>query len=61
MSDQPEPLLYNASQVAALLCCGRTTVWELMRSGKLESVKVGRSRRIPRDAVESYIAGLRDA
>jgi excisionase family DNA binding protein len=38
---------------------GRTTVFELMASGELESVKVGRRRLIPSDALMDYIQRLR--
>jgi excisionase family DNA binding protein len=51
-------LLLRPEEVAQALGIGRTTVFELMRSGELPSVKIGVSRRIPADAVTEYVAGL---
>lgn len=31
---------------AEILQCGRSTVYELLRAGKLKSVKIGRLRRV---------------
>jgi excisionase family DNA binding protein len=39
---------------------GRTTVFELIRAGKLRSVKVGKRRMIPQSQIDAYIAGLLD-
>lgn len=51
-------LLLRPEEVAQALSVGRTTVFELMRSGELRSVKIGKSRRIPTEAVREYLAGL---
>jgi excisionase family DNA binding protein len=51
-------LLLRPEEVAKALGVGRTTVFELMRVGELRSVKIGKSRRIPTDAVREYVAGL---
>lgn len=53
------PLLLKVEQAAIQLGLGRTVVWGLVSSGELESVKIGRSRRIPIDALEVYVARLR--
>ena len=37
---------------------GRTTVYQLMASGELKSIKIGRSRRIPAAALEEYVGRL---
>ena len=50
------PLLLTINQVAALLNIGRTKTYEIVRSNKMQSIKVGSRRLIPRDAVEKYIA-----
>lgn len=51
-------LLFTPEQAAEVMSTGRTTVFRLMRTGELASVKIGRSRRIPRAAVEAYVAKL---
>ncbi len=48
------------SDVQVRLCVSRSTVNRLIRDRKLECVYIGRSPRIPDDAVERLIAGLRD-
>jgi excisionase family DNA binding protein len=51
-------LLLRPEEVAQALGVGRTTVFELMRTGELRSVKIGALRRIPTDAVAEYLDGL---
>jgi excisionase family DNA binding protein len=53
-----DQLLYTPEGAAAKLASGRTTVYELIRSGELRSVKIGRSRRIPAAALEEYVGRL---
>jgi excisionase family DNA binding protein len=50
--------LYEVSEVMKMLRMGRTVIYELIRSGRLRSVKEGRARRIPAAAVREYIALL---
>lgn len=58
-TDQPtENRLYTVNDVEALLRLGRSTVFELIRSGRLRSVKEGRARRITSAAIADYIAKL---
>ena len=42
------------------LSVGQTKVYELMSSGELRSVKVGRARRVPSDELERFMAELDD-
>lgn len=55
----PDALLYKPENAAAMLGIGRTKVFALMSEGQLESVQIGRSRRIPRASLEAYVARLR--
>ena len=48
----------NSEETAETLGVGRHKVYELLRSGRLRSVKIGKSRRVPVDAVEAFIAEL---
>jgi excisionase family DNA binding protein len=43
-----------------MLRLGKTAIYELIRSGRLRSVKQGRSRRIPAAAIRDYIALLEE-
>ena len=57
-SGEIEPVLLRPEEVAAALGVGRTAVFELIRTGELRSVKIGKSRRIPTEAVREFVAGL---
>lgn len=50
-----ERLLLTAEQAAEALNVSRWRVFELIRSGRLGSIKLGASRRIPTDAVREFI------
>jgi excisionase family DNA binding protein len=49
-----EKLLYDTREAARLLSISRTKVYELMASGQLESVRIGRSRRIPAEELRRF-------
>jgi excisionase family DNA binding protein len=51
-------LLLTAEQAADALNVSRGRVYELIASGQLKSVKLGKSRRISRRALEELIADL---
>lgn len=50
--------LYKVSDVMQALSMSRTVVFDLLRSGRLRSVKQGRTRLIPASAIREYIALL---
>ncbi|GAB2915531.1 excisionase family DNA-binding protein [Streptomyces mayteni] len=52
-------LLLTVEEAARRLSIGRTTCFALIGSGELESVPVGRLRRVPADAVRDYVTRLR--
>jgi excisionase family DNA binding protein len=52
-------LLLTAGEAAEILGIGRTKVYELLRVGAIESVRVGASRRIPAAALDEYVEWLR--
>ena len=56
MSDK---LLYTVPECVEALSIGSSKVWELIAAGRLESVKVWRSRRVTREALERFVEGLR--
>jgi excisionase family DNA binding protein len=47
--------LLTVPEVMARLKLGRSTVYDLIRSRRLASITIGRSRRIPADAVRDFI------
>lgn len=51
-------LLVSAEEAAELLGVGRSTVYDLMRTRLLPSVKIGRCRRIPMDRLREYVDQL---
>lgn len=57
--DELVPRLLRVEEAADVLAISRTKVYELMASGELESVHIGRSRRVPVDAVRDFVARLR--
>lgn len=57
----PQRLLYTPDNAGAILDVGRTTIYALIQSGELKSVKIGRCRRIPASALEDYINKLTEA
>jgi excisionase family DNA binding protein len=52
-------LLLKVEEAAIRLGLGRTIVWGLVSSGELESVTIGRSRRVPVEALDAYVERLR--
>lgn len=56
---QAEPRrMLTVEQAAEALNVGRTTMFALVKSGDIESVRIGHLRRIPADAIDAYVASL---
>ncbi|MEV1144923.1 helix-turn-helix domain-containing protein [Micromonospora sp. NPDC049799] len=53
-------LLLRPEQAAEALSIGRTAVFELMRSGRLRSIKVGGRRRIAASALTEFVRQLEE-
>ncbi len=49
-------LAYSPQQAAEALGIGRTLIYQLIDSGSLRSLKIGRRRLIPRDAIVELLA-----
>ncbi|GII25339.1 helix-turn-helix domain-containing protein [Planosporangium mesophilum] len=54
------PRLVRVEEAARLLNVGRSLAYELVRTGRLRSLKLGNRRLIPREAIEEMIAALTD-
>ncbi|NCD16204.1 MAG: DNA-binding protein [Actinobacteria bacterium] len=58
-SAPPQRMLLTVAEVAAELGCGRDTVYALLTTGALPSVRLaGRLRRIRRTDLTTYVASL---
>jgi excisionase family DNA binding protein len=55
---RPGPLLLRVEEAAAVLRIGRTRMFALIESGEVRSLKLGRSRRVPVDALRAYVDQL---
>lgn len=57
-TDRPaiEPLLVRVEEAARLLSLSRSTIYEMLDSGELPSVRRGAAQRIPIAALHAWIA-----
>lgn len=55
MSAEVPPLLVSVRSAARILAVGRTTVYELIAAGELETIHIGRSRRVPMAELEAFV------
>jgi excisionase family DNA binding protein len=55
-----DKLLYRPKEAALMLGIGRDKLYDLMRSGRLDSVKDGGVRFITADALRAYVTLLQD-
>jgi excisionase family DNA binding protein len=51
-------LLLRPEEAAQRLAISRTVLFDLIATGEIDSVKIGRSRRIPLSALHVYVAAL---
>ena len=49
------PLIMTVEDLMPLLLIGRNTAYELVRSGEIKSIRVGRQIRITRDALIEFL------
>lgn len=52
------PDLFTVADVMDRLQVGKHTVYDLIRSRRLRSVRIGRCRRIPAEALRLYLESL---
>ncbi len=50
-----EPLLLRVPDAAERLGIGRSTLYELMRNHEIQTVKIGRSVRVPVAALRAWV------
>ena len=49
------PMILQVEDLMPLLGIGRNTAYELIRSGQIRSVRIGRQIRIPREAMLEFL------
>ena len=55
MEDPHHQLLLTVPQAAAVLAVGRTMLYELIASGEVGTVHIGRCVRVPRSELEAFV------
>ena len=55
-SDQPRVRFLTVAEVAEIMRVSKMTVYRLVHSGEMPAVRVGRSFRVPQDALDHYLA-----
>lgn len=53
-------LAYTVKEAAHLLSLSRSLVYELINAGKIETIRIGRARRITSRQLEAYINGCEE-
>ena len=53
--EDAQPVMLTIPEAAQRLSIGRSTLYELMASGAIESVHIGRLRRIPVDCLTDFV------
>jgi excisionase family DNA binding protein len=55
VGSQVDGLLLKADRVATLLSVSRGQAYRLMQSGAIPTIRIGKSLRVPRKALETWI------
>ncbi len=55
--DLSEVRFLTVAEVASIMRVSKMTVYRLVHAGDLPAVRVGRSFRVPEDAVDAYLRG----
>jgi excisionase family DNA binding protein len=53
------PLVLTINSAAERLGISRSLMYALIQSGEVESVRIGRLRRVPTEALSEYVTALR--
>ena len=51
------PLILTVKEVAEVLGLGRNTVYELVRQGRIRSIRIGRQIKVPKSALVEFLKG----
>ena len=62
MAETPTPaVLLTVEEAARRLNIGRTTMYALVSAGTVESVTIGRLRRVPSECLDNFVTALRSS
>lgn len=48
--------LYTVAEVAAMMRVSKMTVYRMVQAGTIDSIRFGRSYRVPQSAVRNYLS-----
>jgi excisionase family DNA binding protein len=57
-NDPVDKILYTPIEAAQALGISRSSIYVLLASGEIPSVRIGSCRRVPIDGLRRYVAGL---
>ena len=60
MSTTAASALLTVEEMAAILRIGRNSAYQLVRQGRIRSIRIGRAIRIPLSSVYAFINGAMD-
>lgn len=49
------PQIYSVKDLQQLLCVSHNTAYALVRSGQIRSIRIGRTYKIPKEAVDEFL------
>lgn len=55
MTNMPQPLTYSIADVGRMSSIGRTTIFALIRDGRLQTIKVGRRTLVRADSLNRLL------
>ncbi|PZR47979.1 MAG: excisionase [Stutzerimonas stutzeri] len=58
--EQDKPLAYSVKEACRISSLGRTLIYQLIASGRLEARKLGRRTLIPASSLHKLLEGNRD-
>lgn len=58
-SDAPRMQFLTVAEVADVMRVSKMTVYRLVHAGELPAVRVGKSYRVPQEALQAYLASSR--
>jgi excisionase family DNA binding protein len=57
-SSRAQPIVYSVEEAADMLGISRTFMFQLIGKGAIQSFKLGKHRKISREALDTFIAQL---